>query len=135
MKVIGIEHIGIAVRRLADSSPFWKSVLNLESTGRETVEEQGVRTENFAAGTGKIELLEATDEASPVARYLKTHPPGVHHICLEVEDIQEAIRECREQGVELIKDRPIVGVEGFLTVFIHPRSSGGVLVELSQKPR
>lgn len=134
MKIIGIEHIGIAVNSLDQDAPFWKHILGIEHSGTEAVEGQGVTTDIYDTGQGKIELLEALGEDSPVAKFLEKRGPGVHHICLEVENIYTAIDELQSHGIKLVTSEPSVGAEGFLVVFIHPKSTGGVLVELSQKP-
>ncbi len=135
MKILGIEHIGIAVESLETDAPFWKHVLGLDHSGTEAVKDQGVITDIYNSGRGKIELLEALGEHSPVGKFLEKRGPGVHHICLEVENIHEAITELKENGIEMIADEPSIGAEGFLVVFLHPKSTGGVLVELSQKPK
>ncbi len=133
MKIKGIEHIGIAVESLAKDSPFWKHILNLEQKGTETVASEGVITDIYDTGRGKIELLEAMGEDSTIAKYIQKRGAGVHHICLEVEDIHEAIVELKEKDITIIYDEPKVGAEGFLVTFIHPKSTGGVLVELAQQ--
>ena len=134
MKIIGIEHIGIAVNSLDQDAPFWKHILGIEHRGTEAVERQGVTTDIYDTGQGKIELLEALGEQSPVGKFLENRGPGVHHICLEVENIYTAIDEMQANGIQLVTPEPSVGSEGLLVVFIHPKSTGGVLVELSQKP-
>ena len=134
MKIKAIEHIGIAVESPDQSGPFWNHVLGIRKTGIEVVEEQGVSTVIFDTGRGKIELLEALSEDSAIAKYIAKKGVGIHHICLEVDDIEAAITELQSAGVELIYDQPRVGAEGMLITFVHPRSTGGVLVELAQKP-
>lgn len=135
MKILGIEHIGIAVKNLDKDAPFWKHILGIEHSGTESVKDQGVTTDIYNTGRGKIELLEALGDHSPVGKFLEKRGPGVHHICLEVENILEAITELKENAIDLINEEPSVGAEGFLVVFLHPKSTGGVLVELSQKPK
>jgi methylmalonyl-CoA/ethylmalonyl-CoA epimerase len=133
MKIKGIEHIGIAVESLAKDSPFWKHILNLEQKGTEIVTSEGVITDIYETGRGKIELLEAIGKDSTIARYLEKRGAGVHHICFEVEDIQLSIEELIDKGIEVIYKEPKIGAEGFLVTFIHPKSTGGVLVELAQQ--
>jgi methylmalonyl-CoA/ethylmalonyl-CoA epimerase len=133
MKIKGIEHIGIAVESLAKDSPFWKHILNLEQKGTETVVSEGVITDIYETGRGKIELLEAIGKDSTIARYLEKRGAGVHHVCFEVEDIQLSIEELIDKGIDVIYKKPKVGAEGFLVTFIHPKSTGGVLVELAQQ--
>ncbi len=132
MKIKGIEHIGIAVKSLNENAPFWKYVLGLGHSGTETVETEKVITDIYNTGRGKIELLEALDQDSTIANFIEKRGAGVHHICLEVEDVKEAIGELKDQGIDVIYAEPKVGAEGFLVTFIHPKSTGGVLVELAQ---
>jgi methylmalonyl-CoA/ethylmalonyl-CoA epimerase len=134
MKILGIEHIGIAVDNLEKSAPFWKLLLNNNDPISEQIEEQKVVTEIFDTDKGKIELLEATSPESPIAKFIVKRGQGIHHICLHVENINQAIEELNEAGIELIDQTPRVGTEGYLIAFIHPRSTGGVLVELAEKP-
>ena len=134
MKVIGIEHIGIAVDSLDEHAPFWKLLLNNYEPVSEEIEKQKVITEIFDTGKGKIELLEATFPDSSIAKFIEKRGKGIHHICLQVDDIKLAIEELTEAGVELIDHTPRIGAEGFMIAFIHPRSTGGVLVELAEKP-
>jgi len=125
MKIKGIEHIGIAVNSLAEDAPFWKHILGLVHTGTETVESEKVTTDIYDTGRGKIELLEAMSNDSTIAKYIDKRGAGVHHICFEVDDIHKAIT--------VIYNEPKVGAEGYLVTFIHPKSTGGVLVELAEK--
>ncbi len=135
MKIVGIEHVGIAVHSIDEKAAFWEYILKIDRTATETVAEQGVSTAIFDTGKGKIELLEAIDPNSPIAKYISKRGPGLHHICLEVEDITSAIKELKENDISLINETPTRGVEGYLIAFIHPRSTGGVLVELAQKQK
>jgi len=134
MKIKGIEHIGIAVKSLENNAPFWKHVLNISHVGSEIVGSEGVKTEIYDTGRGKVELLESLTEDSSIAKYLDKRGDGVHHICFEVENIHDAITELIDAGIEVIYKEPRKGAEGFLITFIHPKSTGGVLVELAQKP-
>ena len=133
MKILGIEHIGIAVNNLETDAPFWELLLKNWELSSEEVKEQKVITKIFDTGRGKIELLEATSSESPIAKFIDKRGKGIHHICLQVDDIQLAIEELIEAGVDLIDKTPRVGAEGYLIAFIHPRSTGGVLVELAEK--
>ena len=135
MKIIGIEHIGIATESIDKTAPFWEQVLKLNRTHRETVENEGVITDIYDTGRGKVELLEPTGQESSIAKFLKKKGPGIHHICLEVENIEEAISELKQTDIQLINDVPLKGAEENRVVFIHPKSTGGVLVELVQKPQ
>lgn len=133
MKVLGIEHIGLAVAGDSKAEEFWRTLLGESDPVREMVAEQGVQTTIFPTGKGKIELLEGLDEHSPITKYLQKKGAGVHHICLEVNNIAEAMAELRNRGIDLIYAEPKTGAEGYLINFIHPKVSGGVLVELAQK--
>jgi len=135
MKIIGIEHIGIATESIDKTAPFWEQVLKLNHMHRETVKKEGVITDIYDTGRGKVELLEPTGQESSIAKFLKKKGPGIHHICLEVENIEEAISELKQADIQLINDVPLKGAEENRVVFIHPKSTGGVLVELAQKPK
>ena len=134
MKIIGIEHIGIAVNDLNTSSSFWENILNIVHTHTEDVESEGVSTKIFDTGEGKIELLDSLDKNSQIHKFLQKKGPGIHQICLEVDNINEAISELKNYKIDILNDSPSIGAEGYKIVFIHPRSTGGVLVELAEKP-
>ncbi|MDP6338928.1 MAG: methylmalonyl-CoA epimerase [Candidatus Marinimicrobia bacterium] len=133
MKILGIEHIGIAVNDLDTNAPFWKHILNIQHRSTEVVEDQGVTTDIYDTGQGKVELLEATDSDTPIGKFIQKRGPGVHHVCFEVDDITKAIIELKESYIQILSDEPTVGAEGYKAVFIHPKSTGGVLVELAEK--
>ena len=133
MKVIGIEHIGIAVKDLGSSASFWKSIIGLKHCGTEVVDGQGVLTDIYDTGSGKIELLVSKYPNSPISRFIKKRGTGIHHICLNVEDINVAIEHMNKNKIKLIGDKPTIGAENHKVIFIHPRSTGGVLVELAEK--
>ena len=133
MKVIGVEHIGIAINDLEKDAPFWSKVLGIEQTKTEDVDDQGVITDIYDTGRGKIELLLSKYPDSPIGKFLKKRGPGIHHICLQVEDIEQSIKVLKKHGIETIGDKSSIGAEGFKVIFIHPRSTGGVLVELAEK--
>ena len=133
MKILGIEHIGIAVKDLDTNAPFWKHVLKISHKGTETVAQEGVTTDIYDTGSGKVELLKSTVSGSVIEKFLEKRGEGIHHVCFEVDDIIKAIIELKELNVDVISDRPTVGAEGYKVVFIHPKSTGGVLVELAQK--
>ena len=134
MKILGIEHIGLAVNNLDKDAPFWKHVLKISHKGTEVVEDQGVTTDIYDTGRGKVELLEALGENTAVGKFLKNRGPGVHHVCFEVDDINSVIKELKESNIQVLSDNPTTGAEGYKVVFIHPKSTGGVLVELAEKP-
>ncbi len=133
MKVIGVEHIGIAIKDLEKDAPFWSKILGIEQTKTEDVDDQGVITDIYDTGRGKIELLLSKYPDSPIGKFLKKRGPGIHHICLQVEDIEESMKVLKKHGIETIGDKSSIGAEGFKVIFIHPKSTGGVLVELAEK--
>jgi len=133
MKILGIEHVGIAVNNFEESSSFWRDIIGLDLKVREEVDSQGVITDIYPTGNGKIELLMETYPNSPISRFLKKRGPGIHHICLEVDDIDKAMVELKEKNIKVIGDHITKGAEGYKIIFIHPSSASGVLVELAQK--
>ena len=133
MKILGIEHIGIAVKGIDQDAPFWKHILNLSHQGTEVVKDQGVRTDIYDTGKGKIELLESLGVDTPIGKFLEKKGPGVHHVCFEVDSVNDSIKELKELGIQVLTDDPTIGAEGYKVVFIHPKSTGGVLVELAEK--
>ncbi|MEE8479297.1 MAG: methylmalonyl-CoA epimerase, partial [Candidatus Neomarinimicrobiota bacterium] len=130
MKILGIEHVGIAIDSIEEDASFWNLLLNNCDTISEKVNDQKVITQIFDTGQGKIELLKATSQDSPITKFIEKRGKGIHHVCLQVDDIQQAINELIEAGVELIDKTPRVGAEGYMIAFIHPKSTSGVLVEL-----
>ncbi len=134
MKILGIEHIGIAVNSIDKDAPFWKHILKISHSGTEMVEDQGVTTDIYDTGKGKIELLESMGGDTPIGKFLKNRGPGIHHVCFEVEDVTKAIKELKELNIQILSDEPTIGAEGYKVVFIQPKSTGGVLVELAEKP-
>ena len=133
MKILGIEHIGIAVNSIDKDAPFWKHILNLPHRGTEAVENQGVTTDIYDTGRGKVELLEAMDSGTPLGKFLENRRAGIHHVCFEVDNITNAIKEFKELSIQVLSNEPTIGAEGYKVVFIHPKSTGGVLVELAEK--
>jgi methylmalonyl-CoA epimerase len=126
-----IAHIGIAVRSIEEARPFYEA-LGLRIEAIEEVPDEGVRVAMIPCGEARIELLEPVSEASPVARFLADRGPGMHHLCLSSDDLDEDDAALRRAGIRLVRDRPTVGAEGARVQFVHPQSAGGVLVELSQ---
>jgi methylmalonyl-CoA epimerase len=133
MKILGIEHIGIAVNSIDKDAPFWKHILNLPHRGTEAVENQGVMTDIYDTGRGKVELLEAMGSDTPLGKFLEQRGAGMHHVCFEVDNITNAIKELKEFNIQVLSNEPTMGAEGYKVVFIHPKSTGGVLVELAEK--
>ena len=134
MKILGIEHIGIAVNQINERKDFWEKVLGIKLTGQENVRSESVETAIFDSGKGKIELLESKNPDSAIQKFIDKSGEGIHHICLKVDDIDSAIDELKAAGISAIYPVPKVGAEGFLVTFIHPRDTGGILVELAQDP-
>lgn len=128
-----IEHIGFAVKNLEKSISFYENLLGLKCYKIEEVEDQRVRTAFFKVGLTKIELLEPTDPASPVARFLEKRGEGIHHIAFAVTDIRDNLRAAKEKGVRLIDESPRKGADGLDIAFLHPASTFGVLMELCEK--
>ena len=131
MKAI-LDHVGIAVKDLSAALAFYRDALGLEVEAPEEVTSQRVRAHFVPVGESKLELLEATAPESAIARYVDKRGPGLHHITLRVDDIDEAVNQLRSRGVRLIDDHPRPGAEGSTIAFIHPSSAHGVLVELKQ---
>lgn len=130
-----IEHIGIATPRIDDALLFWRDALGLEVQHTEVVEEQGVRVAMLPAGEPRVELLEPTGADSPVAQFLEKRGPGIHHIAVRVPDIRAALARLKDAGARLIDAEPRVGAGGCLVAFVHPKSAGGVLLELVEHTR
>ena len=124
-----VSHIGIAVEALAESLPFFRDVLGLKEVPLD--DSDGASIVGLRAGEPLVELLEADDAASPIARFVAKRGPGIHHICFSVDDLDAALERCRKAGILLIDDEPRIGAEGKRIAFLHPKSTGGVLVELS----
>jgi methylmalonyl-CoA/ethylmalonyl-CoA epimerase len=126
---VRVSHIGIAVRALGDSVPFFRDLLGLAEVPLDDAD--GARIAGFSAGEPLVELLEAADPGSPIARFVEKRGPGVHHICFSVDDLDGMLERCRKAGIQLIDEEPRIGAEGKRIAFLHPRSTGGVLIELS----
>lgn len=127
-----INHLGIATRGIDEALKFWSESLGLENVHTEIVEDQKVRVAMLPIGETRIELLEPTSDDSPISKFLDKRGGGIHHIAIEVEDIEAALAKLKSQGVRLIDEQPRVGAEGCLVAFVHPASANGVLLELVQ---
>lgn len=130
-----IDHIGIATHGIREASQFWRDSLGIEAADIEEVHEQKVRVAMLPIGQSCIELLEATSPDSPIARFLEKRGPGIHHLAVNVADINMALTRLKQQGARLIDSEPRPGAGGCLIAFVHPSSTGGVLLELVQRPR
>lgn len=128
-----VEHIGIAVRDLSVSVPLFEKLLNSPCYKTETVATEHVNTAFFKTGESKIELLESTNTAGPIARFLDKKGEGIHHIAFEVEDIESEIKRLKQEGFVPLNDIPKKGADNKLVCFLHPKSTNGVLIELCQQ--
>ncbi len=130
--MIRVEHIGIAVKNLAEAQTLFARLFTKESYKQETVESEGVTTSFFQLGETKIELLEATRADSPIAKFIDRKGEGIHHIAFEVVDIRAEIRRLQADGFEVLNEEPKQGADNKLVAFLHPRSTQGILVEICQ---
>lgn len=133
MKTKVVDHIGIAVRSIDEALSFWQNTLGIECTGVEEVAEQRVKTAFLPVGDTEIELLEATSEDSPVAKFIEKKGEGIHHLALRVDDLEAALAELKEKGIRLIDETPRYGAGGARIAFVHPKATGGILLELSER--
>ena len=127
-----VDHIGIAVRSLVEAKAFYE-VLGLACAGEEEVPGQKVHVAFFPAGDSRLELLESTDPDGPIGTFLARKGPGLHHVCLAVPHIREAMAALKARGYTLIDEEPKAGAGGHLVAFVHPKSTGGVLLELTER--
>ncbi|MGZ4161712.1 MAG: methylmalonyl-CoA epimerase [Neobacillus sp.] len=128
-----VDHIGIAVKSLEATLPFYVDVLNLPLLGIEEVESEKLRVAFLQAGETKIELLEPTSAESTIAKFIEKRGEGIHHVALGVESIKERIKELKEKGIRMVQDEPKLGAGGAHVAFMHPKSALGVLYELCEK--
>jgi len=128
-----VDHIGVAVSNLEEALKIYTDVLGLKLHGTEVVEEQKVRVAFMPVGDTEIELLESTDPEGPIAKFIEKRGEGIQHIAFRVDDIEEALEQMRQQGVRLIDEKPRYGAGGARIAFLHPKSTGGVLVELCER--
>ena len=128
-----INHLGIATKGIDEALKFWQDALGLENVHTEEVPEQKVRVAMLPIGETRVELLEPTAADSPIAKFLDKRGSGIHHVAIEVENIEECLAKLKAEGARLIDEKPRVGAENCLIAFVHPASTGGVLLELVQK--
>jgi len=133
MKVLKVDHIGIAVSNLEERMKFYTDFLGLECQGIETVEEQKVKVAFFPVGDSEIELLESTSPDGPIAKFIEKNGEGIQHIALRVDSIEGALEYLKENGVRLIDEKPRYGAGGASIAFLHPKATGGVLFEISER--
>ncbi|MDO5673899.1 MAG: methylmalonyl-CoA epimerase [bacterium] len=136
MKILQIDHLGIAVNTLEEGKKFWGDVMGLKLEGTETVQEQKVTTAFFPVGESEVELLVSTEPDGPIAKFIERNggKGGFQHVAFRVENIEEALAELKEKGVKLIDETPRIGAAGCKIAFLHPKATGGVLVEISERP-
>ena len=135
MQVRKLDHIGIAVEKIDAALPIWEGMLGLPLQGTEEVAEQKVRTAFMPVGDTEIELLESTDPEGPIGKFIAAKGQGVQHLAFRVDDIDAALAELKAKGVRLIDETPRYGAGGARIAFLHPKATGGVLVELCQRDR
>ena len=133
MRILKIDHLGIAVKSIDAGKGFWTDALGLEFEGSETVAEQKVTTGFFPVGESEVELLESTAPDGPIAKYLEKKGEGIQHVAFRVENIEAALSELKEKGIRLIDEQPRIGAGGAKIAFLHPKSTHGVLVELCER--
>ena len=133
MKIKKIDHLGIAVSSIDSGKKFWQDIMGLELEGTETVEEQKVTTAFMPVGESEVELLESTSPDGPVAKYIEKKGAGLQHVACRVDNIDEALAELKEKGVKLIDQTPRNGAGGARIAFLHPKATGGILVELCER--
>lgn len=127
-----INHLGIATKGIDEALGFWSDALGLENVHTEIVEDQKVRVAMLPLGESRIELLEPTSDDSPISKFIEKRGGGIHHIAVEVDDIEASLRQLKEKGMRLIDETPRIGAEGCLVAFVHPSAANGVLLELVQ---
>lgn len=132
MNILKIDHIGIAVKNLAESSKLYE-ILGIKPAGAEEVAEQKVKVSFFPVGDSEIELLESTSPDGPIAKYIEKNGEGIQHLALRVDNLEAALAELKAKGVRLIDEKPRYGAGGAKIAFVHPKSTGGILLELSER--
>ncbi len=133
MKLLKIDHLGIAVSSIDAKKNFWTDVLGLTLEGTETIDEQKVTTAFLPVGESEVELLESTSEDGPVAKYIEKRGEGIQHVAFRVDNIEEALAELKAKGIALIDQTPRIGAGGAKIAFLHPKATSGVLVELCER--
>ena len=134
MKPTAIDHIGIAVASIEESLKFWEQSLGIKCMDIEEVAEQKVKTAFLPLGDTEVELLEATDPESPVAKFIEKKGEGIHHLAIRVANLEEALEKMKALGLKMIDEKPRYGAGGAKIAFVHPKTAGGVLLELCERP-
>ena len=130
-----LDHVSIATPDASHLAEIFSDLFGLEIVTRIEVADQGVRVVKLDAGNAVIEITEPTGDDTPIGRFLAKRRPGLHHVCFRVDDLRATVRDLLAKGVELVNEEPTIGATGLPIVFVHPRSCGGVLVELQETPR
>jgi methylmalonyl-CoA epimerase len=133
MKVTKLDHIGIAVKNMDDALAFYRDTLGISSVGTEVIEEQKVKIAFLPLGGTELELLESTSPDGPVAKFIEKRGEGIQHIALRVENIEEALKELKEKDFKLIDQQPRYGAGNAKIAFLHPKATGGILLEISER--
>ncbi|MGD8915877.1 MAG: methylmalonyl-CoA epimerase [Syntrophobacterales bacterium] len=131
--MLKIDHLGIAVNSIEEAKKLFHDILGLKFEGTETVEEQKVTTAFFPVGDSEVELLESTAPDGPIAKYLEKRGEGIQHIAFRVDNLDQALAELKDKGIRLIDENPRKGAGGAKIAFLHPKSTHGVLIELSER--
>ncbi len=134
MKVLGIDHIGVAVKSIESAMNFYSQALNMELSGGEEIPERFLKVGFLETGNARIELVEATSDEAATAKYIEKRGEGIHHICIRVDDIEAALKQMKDKGFKAIDNEPKPGAEGAKVAFLHPKSANGVLIELKEIP-
>jgi len=134
VRLTQIDHVGIAVADLEGSVEHYRRIFGIEPTHRERIDDQGVEEVLFDVGASSIQLLGSLGADTPVGRFLDTRGPGVHHVAYRVDDVADALDDLRANGVRLVDEAPRAGSRGTRIAFVHPKGTGGVLVELVEEP-
>lgn len=133
MKVLKVDHIGIAVKNLKESLKFYAEVLGLDAAGTEVIADQKVKVAFLPCGDSELELLESTAPEGPIAKFIEKNGEGLQHIALQVDNIEEALSSLKEKGVRLIDEKARYGAGGAQIAFLHPKATQGILLELSER--
>ena len=133
MKILRVDHIGIAINNIDEAKQLYHDLLGLNHAGSETVAEQKVTTAFFPVGDTEVELLESTAPDGPVAKFIEKKGEGVHHIAFRVDNVEAALEELKAKGIKLIDEKPRKGAGGAKIAFLHPKATHGVLVELCER--
>ena len=135
MKALKIGHLGIAVKEIAEARRLFQDIFGMELVGTENVEEQKVTASIFSLGDSEIEILESTSPDGPVAKFIERRGEGIQHLAIQVDNLDAALEELKDKGIRLIDEKPREGASGARIAFLHPKSTLGILIELSERPQ